>query len=60
MTLEVDFSGESGQEIVEKVLVRLDETETKFGSQGACVLITLDKDAKHIITMFNKQQFIKE
>jgi len=60
MTLEVDMSGEDKTDIVEKILVRLDDAETQFNSQGACVVISQDRDCKHIITMFNKSLFTKE
>jgi hypothetical protein len=56
-TLEV---GEDQQQVVEKVLVRLHDVETEFSSQGACVVISQDKDCKHIIAVFNKSMFQKE
>jgi hypothetical protein len=60
MTLEVDFSGEDRKQLVEKVLVRLDEAETVFNSQGACVVVSQDKDCQHIITVLNKSLCLKE
>ena len=48
-TLEV---GEDQKQMVEKVLVRLHDVETEFSSQGACVVISQDKDCKHIIAVF--------
>jgi len=61
-TLEVDFGGDdsANKQLVEKVLVRLDDTETQFSSQGATVLISQDKDAKDLIMLYNKSLFQRD
>lgn len=46
-------------QLVEKVLVRIDG-DSQFQSHGAAILITQDKDAKHMIALFNKTLFKKD
>jgi hypothetical protein len=60
-TLEVDFSGddEAAKQLVEKVLVRIDG-DSQFQSHGAAVLISQDRDGKHLVALYNKSLFKKD
>ena len=42
------------------MLVRLDDAETQFSSQGATVLISQDKDAQDLIMLYNKSLFARD
>lgn len=56
-SLEVDLnSNENGQELVEKILIRLD-WDSLFHSHGAAVLISQDLDGKEILALYNKTMF---
>lgn len=56
-SLEVDLnSNENGQELVEKILIRLDG-DSLFNSHGAAVLISQDLDGKEILALYNKTMF---
>jgi hypothetical protein len=60
-TVVVDFSGDdqADPQLVEKVLVRLAD-EAEFTSQGAAILVTSDRDGKHLISLFNKTLYKKD
>lgn len=60
-TLEVDFSGDdaAAKQLVEKVLVRIDG-DSQFQSHGAAVLISQDRDGKHLVALYNKTLFKKD
>ena len=59
-SLEIDLSSnENGQELVEKVLIRLDG-DSLFNSHGAAVLISQDLDGKEILALYNKTTFQKD
>ena len=42
------------------MLVRLDDAETQFSSQGATILISQDKDAQDLIMLYNKSLFTRD
>ena len=54
-SLEIDLS-ENNQELVEKVLIRLDG-DSLYNSHGAAVLISQDLDGKEILALYNKTMF---